>query len=137
GVIQNLAFGNPDAVIEVRYHFNDNPLDDRVETYTAKLSGVNQFNLFDNITPSSGVIDPNRPRSTSPTHGPGLSLLRPFQAMTDGSVTVRMWQGTWSTVDDSHKEYSVSVSADPNLGRSSRLVIPYTDGTVRPAGLQV
>src|SRR5262249_53899321 len=33
--------------------------------------------------------------------------------------------------------FSNSVSADPNMARSSRLVIPYTDGTAGPAVLQV
>ncbi len=137
GVVQNDAFGHPTAVIEVRYHFNSNPLDDRVETYTAQLSGVNQFNLYDNLTPASGVIDPNIPRDTSLTLQAGLSQLRPFQSMTNGSVTVRMWQGTWATGDLSHKEFSVSVSADPDLARSSRLVIPFSDGSVGPAVLQL
>jgi hypothetical protein len=48
-----------------------------------------------------------------------------------------MWQGVWDKNDNSHKEYSVSVSDDPNMARSSRLVIPYTDSTVGPAVLQV
>lgn len=137
GVVLNDAFGRPDAVIEVRYSFNADPLQDRVETYIAKLSGVNQFTLFDNLTPTVGVTDPNVPRDTALTLQSALSQLRPFQNMANGSVTVRMWQGTWSTGDLSHKEFSVSVNADPDLARSSRLVVPFTDSAAGPQVLQL
>jgi hypothetical protein len=137
GVVQNLSLGSPTAVIRVTYHFDNNPLDDRVETYTAQLSGVNQFNLFDNITPNTGTIDPNVPQTTTLTLVPSLSNLQPFLPMNGGSVTVSLWQGNWSSSDNSHKEYSVSVNADPNMARSSRLVIPYTNGAAGPAVLQI
>lgn len=137
GVVSNNSLANSTAVIQVTYHFDSNPDHDRVETYTADLSGVNQFNLFDNITPDTGVIDPNIPKTTSITLVPDLSNLQPFLSMSGGSVTLSMWQGHVDTSDNSHKEYSVSVSADPNMARSSRLVIPYTNNSSGPAVLQI
>jgi hypothetical protein len=126
GVLSNQSLGKPQAVVEIGYDFDGNGTFDRVETYTQTLEAFNQFNIFDTMTPNSGIVDPNI-QQTRPVLQAQLSNLQPFQPMANGSVRVRMWEGTWSTDNNSHKEFAVSVNSNPNMARSSKLVIPYID----------
>jgi hypothetical protein len=126
GVVFNNSFAASTAVLEVGYDFEGDGVYDRVETYTRELSGVNRFELVGNLTPVTGIIDPNVPDGR-PALDPSLSRLTPFEDMTNGAVQVRFWQGTWATGNNSHKEYAVSVNSQRGLSRQSRVVIPFDD----------
>jgi hypothetical protein len=135
GVLQNQSFGHPDAVVEVDYDFNGSGTYQRVETYVQPLSDINQFNIFDTTTPVPGVLAPDTP-DTLPVLNPSLSDLAPFQNMQNGSVRIRVWAGQFSVaapggVDNSNKEFAVSVNTVARMARSSRVYIPYTDAAPR------